>query len=583
VAWWKVAVPAVLLVALITVGIYYIAILMSPMATVSASISNISKEIGQRTEGTPLESFGILFDSFENGSVTVDFSYKDRWDETYGVLTLHSDEKSNEVAFEADLSVNGFEVDFELYINSERAAARISQFDNNFYGIIFESFRDDFRAFADQIGADQQAIDMIADVIDFYTDILGTSGDPASAYAEYEKLFSDFLNRADISSERVDFYTGEGSTKVRKIELTITDRMIIDFIYEFLDLLENDDSLRALFEASYELQAGMNPYFYDPPSVSSMIRELRNEVRTLERNLRGEITSAFYIGSKDRLLRMDVNFDFQYEMEQAEFSFSLDFGSSAHDLWVFNFNMRDGRDYVSFSLMWDIKETQRGGETSLTYISDNRWGSDTVNILLDWNDRGNFTLSYSEGRNFETLLSGVYTKINDGFRLTIDDPFTNSWWDESLQLEISAVNRSGHIKQIEFINISDWGNTLIDKLEEFFGFGGNNLPPIYQPGVPPAPLPSGITEADLYGPWEFSHGDITYYFWEAEYVEFFFWGEIYSSDTSDVNSTWSLTGNQLTVSYDDGTSYVFTVDLIGDTLVITDSDGDTGYFTRIRY
>ena len=70
------------------------------------------------------------------------------------------------------------------------------------------------------------------------------------------------------------------------------------------------------------------------------------------------------------------------------------------------------------------------------------------------------------------ILSGIYTRENEGFNLKIDDPFTDSFWDESLRLEISAVHHSDRIEQVEFINIDDWDMALIEKLEDFFDFNG---------------------------------------------------------------------------------------------------------------
>jgi len=594
--WWKIGIPAVFLITVLTVGLFYIAMLMSPLETVFASISNLGKEVEQRVDNTPVEAIGILFKSFESGSVTVDFHYTDMWDETKGTIALHMDDENGEAAIEAEISADGFELDFEIYINQERAAARISQIDNNFYGIIYDTFREDFRAFADLLELDQQTIDTVTDLIDVYTDILETYGDNVSPYEDYEKLIGNFFSRADVNSERVDFNTGDRSIKVRRIELTITDRMIIDFLTDFVDLLENDDYTRSVFDAGEEFQAGFDPY-YSGSTYSEMIREFKSELRNLERDLQGKMIATFYIASGDRLMRTEVNFDFQYDGERVEFDISLDLGSSAHDVWVFKFDSRDENEGTSLTITWNIRETSRGGETSLTVDSNDRWGSETVTVLLDWNDRGNFTLSFVEDRNQETLISGVYTKINDGFIMVIDDPYTNSRWEESLRLEISVVNRSGHIKQIEFINISEWGNTLIEKLEDLLGFGSSSfMPPAPipfdpprppappQPGLPPQPVPgqSAISEADLYGEWEFSHGAATYFFWTADHVEFFDWGEVSSSDSLGADGTWILEGNMLTVTIIDSFySYYFTVDIIGDLLVITDSDNDTGHFAKI--
>jgi hypothetical protein len=573
--WWKVAIPAVFLISLITVGVIYLVTLISPLSSVTASIINLGKELDQRTNDTPMEMFGILFDSLESGSVTVDFHYKDMWDDTRGRITLHTDDSNNDVAVEVDITIDGFTVDLELYANRERTAARIRQIDNNFYGIRYDTFRNDFRSFANLLGLDQHDIDMVAELVDFYSDLFDVTGNQQAAYSQYDDLLRSLITNANISDENVDIISDGRSVRVKKVELTISERMIIKFLNDLIDLLENDDSIRALFEASNDLQAGMLGI---GSSFNEMLRELRSEIRDLERELQGNLKIAFFIGNRDRLMRMEVDFDFSYAGEHAWFDILLDFGSSAHDDWVLTINTRDGRDSMVVSVAWIVRETSRGGETTLEMSSEDRFGSESFAITLDWNDRGSFNLSFRDSYSSENLLSGTYTKINNGFDLVIDDPFSNSWWEESLQLKISAVSRSGHIQRIDYINIADWDMSLLEKIEEFIYAGGGIAAP-----PPPMPGHTSISEADLYGSWTFSHGSITYFFWSADHVEFFDWGEVYSSDSAERNGNWTLDGNLLTVniigSY---TTYHFTVEMDGGFLVITDSDYDTGYFERIR-
>jgi len=524
-----------------------------------------------------MELFGILYNSFESGSVTVDFDYNDRWDNTRGAVTIHTDNKNNETAFEVEFSTDGFDIDLELFVNRERTAARVSQIDNNFYGIKYDTFKDDFKPFADLLGLDRDEIDMIIELVDFYADSMNVTGDAGSAYSQYGELIKKFITGVDINEERVDFISDGKSIRVKKIELTISESMIIGLLYDLLDLMENDDSIRSLFEANYGVPAGLYP-FYQSPSFNEIIQEIRTEIRNLERELRGELKIAFYIGSRDRLMRMEVDFNFLYDRDRTEFTLSMDFGSSANDLWVFSFNSRDGRDSTIYSISWNIKETSRGGETTLTMDSENRYGIETLAVILDWNDRGYFTLSFKDEYSSEDLLSGTYTKIKDGFELVIDDPYTDSRWDESLQLKISAITRSGHIAQIDYINIADWGTSLIDKIGEFFNGTGS----IYSPPISPPPFgDSSITEADLYGAWRYSHGDITYFFWTADLVMFFADGEVISSDSDNLVGIWTLVGNSLSIVLVDGTgSYEFTLELNGDTLAVMDSDNDIGYFVR---
>jgi hypothetical protein len=81
----------------------------------------------------------------------------------------------------------------------------------------------------------------------------------------------------------------------------------------------------------------------------------------------------------------------------------------------------------------------------------------------------------------------------------------------------------------------------------------------------------------LVGTWRFQDGQGTYFFWRSNNVEFLSNGEVYASETG--HGSWSVSGNQLTVRSGNST-YIYTYEINGNILSITDSDFDTGRFVR---
>jgi len=586
-------------------AVYWFFFMGSPEAATANAFSNLGDEFNQRIHGTPLEAFGMLAESLENGSLTVDFDYSDMWSNTYGKFTLLSDAERGDYAIEAGISADGFYVDFDFYINQERAAIRVPLIDNNFYGITFASFRSDFRSFANSLsdsfgymfGINQQEIDMIGESVGEFVDLISgfmrSSGSPSTIYGEYDRVVSDFLDRVDSSTSSTSITSGGSSVSVTKVEYVITDRMFIEFLEDLLRAAENDENARDIFLAIDEYQAAIDPW-YRGSSWDDALRDMRSAIRELDRSLKGNITYALYIGSGDRLMLLEVDADLEFDRERAQFNISLDLGASAHDLWVFKISVDDGRNSTTGIIEWERSESPRGGGfTSLRFIDESRWGDTTSEILLDWTDNGYFTLSFADDYYQETLLNGTYTSNNNGFRLVLDDPFISPYWGESLRIEISTTAQSGPIPQINYINISDWGMTLMDSLEELFnemfGFGNPPYPPgpdIPEPPPLPAPPPTlppppGTSELyyDLIGEWEFSSGNLTYFFWNSGHIEFSPDGIVANYDDND-GGFWYLDGNTLTVELEYGFSYVFTVELVGGRLSITDRDNDTGFFTR---
>ncbi|MCL2662520.1 MAG: zinc-ribbon domain-containing protein [Oscillospiraceae bacterium] len=585
---WKIIVPVVAAVALIATAllIYFLVFLSSPTTTVFRALSNVGSDIEERLEGTPLELFGLLFESLQDGSVSVDFDHRNLWSETRGSVMLHSDGRRGEYALEVGLTVFNISMDLDVYLNRDVAAARLRQVDNNYYGIVFDTFEDDFRSFARVLDLDRTETDEIVNAVEMLADFLRGSDDTEAFSEEYGKLLGDFVQRLDVTSERIDIMSGGNSVRAQKIDFIITDRDIADLFEEFFDILENDENIRAMLESNIS-DLG---FFYT--SYDDFIREMRREVRSFTRSLSGEITVTFYIGSNNRLLRIEIGTDLAYEGEVELFDMSVDFGASATDIWTFEMNVGAGRDRMSFTLEWEMRETSHGSEVVFRGTTDDRWSdNETGELTLSWTDRGNFTLSYVEDRSSETILSGVYTRNSDGFRLEIDDPFTDSFWDESLSLTISASNSAGRIEEVNFINIADWGETLLERFEDFLGFGDYMDVPWIDPpdhGTPPPvdpPPPPGITDPDLIdhellGAWSFSGGVGTYFFWWSELV-YFDENAIVMAD--DEFGLWSVNGNELTVisDYGQGFEYKFSFEIVNGVLYITDSDNDTGEFERL--
>ena len=592
---WKIIVSiAGALVLLIGAAVtFFLMMRSSPVAIAARALENAGTEFSERIEDTPLELFGMLFEALTDGSTTVGFEYSDGWSEYSGHITLHADENHVEYLIETEIALLAplinLELNVDLYVTEEVFAARISQFDDNFYGFYLGTFEDDLRSFLAQLGLDRQEVEYLMDEVGSALDFINMPDETDELVAEFEELFSTILDRMEVSLENVDFTSGDSSIRARRIDFAFSYSLMFDILDEFLDILEESDYFRASFysqESLFELM--------DIPMTTfdATIRQLRRALNDAQRSIgHGDFVVSMYIDRNDRLLRIELNADFEVEREHVQFTFAIDFGTSAHDTWVIEIMVDDFSD-TTYSLEWEVNETSRGGETIIRAIEDSsRWGTSTNELILDWTNRGDFALSVEDERQGrETILTGTYTSDGEGFNLVIDDPFVNDRWrDDSLHLEISTARRDGRIEPVDFINLSEWDMSLIDMIEDFvtsfnpFDMGGfPGTDEIFVPTEPtPTPTPpTGVTPdlagSELIGFWEFSHGRPTYFFWQSEFVFFSDTGFVMADDSF---ADWSVDGNTLTVvdAFTD-LHEVFTFEIDGNILAITDSDGDTGYF-----
>ena len=65
----------------------------------------------------------------------------------------------------------------------------------------------------------------------------------------------------------------------------------------------------------------------------------------------------------------------------------------------------------------------------------------------------------------------MFLENSRGFTLSFDDLMAESYYDAYLWLEIKGET-GANIRQISYINIDRWDQTLLDKLGDLFGYGG---------------------------------------------------------------------------------------------------------------
>lgn|GEM_PF-6360503 len=94
---------------------------------------------------------------------------------------------------------------------------------------------------------------------------------------------------------------------------------------------------------------------------------------------------------------------------------------------------------------------------------------------------------------------------------------------------------------------------------------------------------SPLSTESILGVWQFSEGDLVYYFLSAPYIEFSADGRVRENQFG-ISADWRLDADTLTVIVDNNMGiYRFTVDISGGALTMTDRDNDTVRYVRTDY
>jgi len=440
-----VAVVAVCLAA----ALFYLRV--SPLLTVQRALGNFGGEVTTRLQTSPLHALELLGRNYANGTTNVHFRYADDWDMSVnGLLSIMTDSELNELFVGFDMSVadwgEQYDIDFEFLMNQYSAMVRSHMLNDNFYGITYATFRDDFAVFADVIGIPDDIVDVVADFIENLNESLNANDEEVlEDFQRYIDAVVAFVRSSDFTTTRVDGLT--------RAEFVYTADDIVEILQELLDLYENHADMRDAFD------------MFEDDFFDEFIEIMQEGLNEFAANLRGEITLVLYVGRGNRMNRIEVDIDMRYERERIQASFALDLGSDALDPWRFDVSVTDRGQVFEGYVVWEIRQY---GDRYVNTILFHEPGMDSFTLMSDWNtSTGAFTLSYDDDFSHigNNSINGVFSLDSSGGFTFAFDEFALDRGRSSLLIEIESLSFTNINFPASYINIRDWGERLIDDLE----------------------------------------------------------------------------------------------------------------------
>ena len=476
----KIGIPAVAIIVIAILAVFLL-IRANPLITTGLALQNLESEVTQRINSTPLRAVAMTTQKLENGTITLNLDYSNRWSELGGAVTITSNSETGDHALALKLDIGRDVLTAEAFLNRSRLAVGSTIINDNFYGITFSTFRKDIRIFGRELGMDRQTMDMLADMVELLEMAMNADSVEDTVLAPYIQLLTDFVMNLDPASERTQIQSGAESVNVRRIEYTITADDIITLLTDIAELMQNDDELRAFYNSLRD-DLGPSHNFtwrilsnWVTPSYDDIMEELRYVIRDFGRELSGEITITFYIGSSNRLIRMESEVNMRFEAERFRVNIICDFGTSAYSIWVFTVDTNIGGNRTSTDIVWDYEVRGNRVITKITISTDDGGQEDEIIFLSEWSrDSGRFTLSYESYRR-SGEIGGVFTYDGNDFSLMIDNPLSGSGFlNQRLDIEIIGTTEN-QIRNIDFINIDRWSERLLEDINEALWGRGFNL------------------------------------------------------------------------------------------------------------
>ena len=461
--WIWITVASIVAVSLAACAIYFIFFQnISHLMTVGRALNNLAAEIEERTNNSPFKALVMLPEIMEDGTITANVEYShDLLADWFGPelgaqVQLSSNTETREFALNLKETYSSGFNEIDLYMNRERLALRLGLLDNNYYGIKYDTFRDDIRVFGRLLFLDNETMDSMADIVDLINEIINLE-EQDDLQQLYLEAFKKFAGSLKTSSSRTTFEAAGEGVRCTAIEISITKENILELINDIYEIYTTSESFQ---EQSAILD---NPLFNALPGrngnsfYEEYLKNAKDYIDIFEQTYEGDIKVTFYISNDDRLLCITLNADTIYEGENSKFYASLFLGNSIEDDWTFLLMADDVS--VAAPIIWSYKNQSGNHINTIDATID----SVTIQLKSQWEESsGRFNLSYDDGWLSGAGITGTFTSDDKSFRLAFDNLFSGQT-DGKLIIDLTA-EQGADINTIEFINIDKWGQTLINSI-----------------------------------------------------------------------------------------------------------------------
>ena len=454
-------VPLTAFALVIAVSVVMLVGRVMPLIAAERALVNLGGDMTQRLSGSPFGALPLIFDALEDGVVSVSFEFADRFASGSFDIEFHSDEANRLYKLVMDFDVDGFAFDLELYLDRYHIVATSSVLGEEFYGLTFATFRNDFAPIAQLLGLSDADVNEIVGIVEIIGNTMNTPEVGLEVWEPYFALFNQFILGGTVSSENLTIESRGQEVNVTRAEFRFSQNDMVSLLRNFLTTMS--------------LDANMDPFGMIEPWVwDELIRELDLPVAS-----DGSTHLIMYIGPQNRLMKLDMRIYSAGPFSATDLHFTADFGTSVFDTWyislVFNVEWPSWFDasltefnHIDVWFVWNYSVTadRHVNTIDVSTIESTLWHSwdgeyeittshNSGRFVSDWNSTtGAFVLAFTDDDSDEASeVSGIYRPDEyGGFLLRFD------WADtefDTFSLEISAQTGADIQPVRNFINFSD--------------------------------------------------------------------------------------------------------------------------------
>lgn len=462
-------IPIVLVLAVILILAIFgnaIMVKIAPTWAIGTSAAKTTKAIEDRIEHSPYRALEILGGSMISGTLGLDFTYEDDWDASSGSAWLSTDLKNRSLALGADVTVNGQQVDGELFLNKERAAVR-SSYLPDCYGVTYATFEEDLRASAlpDYLGLGEEEIREASEVMEQIVEAM--EFDLSGLIESYTELGNDFMKELDFASASEKTLVGGKKVSCTAVSATLKGKQLRSFVMDGVETFFDDESVRDL-----AITAMLADGYYTADEARQAYEQTSKEaVRSMEATLQGmdcDLDLIYYL-YKGQLVKIEIIGSLTSGGDPIELEYSLDFGRDpSEDDWVLSCVAASSYgDEVSLTAEYESDSDSKSYADTLSIEFYDGYDSANFELSTDWNRQtGDLQMDYEDV--YGSILSLFCNLKVDGDQCTLTfNDFGDALYYDGATLElILTADKAAKIENPDFVNLDKWDDTVLEDIQE---------------------------------------------------------------------------------------------------------------------
>lgn len=458
--WWMVAIPVVMVLAVLTVALWTpLSIRFAPEAALASAAAKTVMELKDRYEGSPYPVF--VKANNDEGKYTL--SLQTAFDDGYGStssLDMQMAVDAAAKAVDADLTISqyGMALDIGLYLDAECAAfGSETLLGETHYGITYGTFSQDLRS--NQLMSsllDEETMTSLETAVDSIKtgmENMTANSTESGLNTAYKEIFTTFVKqlKAQVGSGKITLAGEERSCHT--ISYTFTGAQLAELIDQILAAWEADTSVRGAYtdEAWEEYTA----------AIQEASESIRSNVT--------DCTISYFL-YKNRLVNMRGVINSVEDGTAGTIQTDLNLGlDAATDPIALTMQITEGEE--TGTVLCTL-ETSRGTAFSevLNITVNNTDGTESSSrIYYNWDpDSGSFPVcvdNMDDGTSVTLYMN--LKELDNGFTLALNQISGN---DETQDITFHTTVTSGaEIQKPEYRNLDSWS---ISDFYQFFGILG---------------------------------------------------------------------------------------------------------------